>query len=172
MRKIYLSGMIGSGKTTVGERLARRLALPFYDLDREMDAILGYSFHRLVREKGWVPFRELEYDICKKFARMEKGVFGLGGGKVRYQWNVDVLRGTGPFILLLASPAELIRRVRSADRPRVNPGASLEEDILAIWRSSEQKYRSAADLVYSTENKSVEQTVRDLENVLRRNYPG
>jgi shikimate kinase len=56
--------MIGSGKTAIGERLAVRLGRAFYDLDREMDQELGYSFHRLVQEQGWLAFRELEYDIC------------------------------------------------------------------------------------------------------------
>ena len=59
---IYLCGMIGSGKTTIGRRLAEELEWPFIDLDREMDRILGYSFHRLVQEKGWVAFRELPID--------------------------------------------------------------------------------------------------------------
>jgi len=75
---IYLCGMIGSGKTTIGLYLAHELELPLYDLDREMDRILGHSFHRLVREKGWVAFRELEYSICKRFARHEKCLICLG----------------------------------------------------------------------------------------------
>ena len=56
--------MIGSGKTTIGEGLAKTLQLDFYDLDQEMDRILGHSFHKLVEDKGWVAFRELEYSIC------------------------------------------------------------------------------------------------------------
>ena len=60
-----------------------------------MDRILGYSFHRLVQEKGWVAFRELEYSICKRLARRERVLICLGGGTVRYEWNMDVLRGSG-----------------------------------------------------------------------------
>ena len=128
--------MIGSGKTTIGSRLAHELELPFYDLDQEMDRILGYSFHRLVQEKGWVAFRELEYAICKRFARREKSLICLGGGTVRYEWNMDVLRGTGFIILLTASLDELARRVRAADRPRVNvghhPGRRSASDLVGV----------------------------------------
>ena len=53
---VYLSGLIGAGKTTLGERLAARLGRPFFDLDREMNVALGRSFHDLVREQGWLAF--------------------------------------------------------------------------------------------------------------------
>ena len=54
---VYLSGLIGSGKTTLGRRLADRLGRSFLDLDRELDADLGRSFHELVREEGWLADR-------------------------------------------------------------------------------------------------------------------
>ena len=84
---VYLSGLIGSGKTTLGQRLADRLGRPFLDLDRELDAELGRSFHALVREQGWLAFREREYEIVKRFAAARNTVCALGGGTVRYAWN-------------------------------------------------------------------------------------
>jgi shikimate kinase len=164
---IYLCGMIGSGKTTVGERLSFDLELTFLDLDREMDRILGHSFHELVRAKGWVAFRELEYSICKRFARLERSLICLGGGTVRYEWNMDVLRGTGLMVMLTAPLDELAARVRAADRPRVNSGATLEEDLQRIWIESEDKYRAAADLTCDTGGKSVDQIVSELNAPLR-----
>lgn len=164
---IYLSGMIGSGKTTLGLHLAEALDLPFYDVDREMDRRLGYSFHRLVAERGWVAFRELEYAICKDFVRLSRALVCLGGGTVRYEWNRDLLRGTGLVILLTAPVAELARRVRLAERPRVNAGTTLEQDLEKIWAESADTYRRAADLIYSTAGKEVEEAVRDLTPTLR-----
>jgi shikimate kinase len=95
--------MIGSGKTTLGERLAARMRRPFVDLDREVNHELGYSFHRLVAERGWLAFREVEYAIVKGIAAMRDVVAALGGGTVRYAWNVDALRGTGAIVLLEAA---------------------------------------------------------------------
>jgi shikimate kinase len=163
---VYLCGMIGCGKTTVGLRLSQELKRPFYDVDREMDRALGYSFHRLVQEKGWVAFRELEYAICKRFAAMRGALIGLGGGSVRYEWNMDVLRGTGLIILLTAGLEELARRVRAAERPRVNVGASLEEDLLTIWTESEGKYRAAADLTLATDGKTAEAVAAELTPIV------
>jgi len=160
---VYLCGMIGSGKTAIGERLATRLGRAFYDLDREMDRELGYSFHRLVQEQGWLAFRELEYEICKRFAGTARIVVALGGGTPRYAWNRDVLRGTGVTILLEANRKTLADRVRPADRPRVNPGVSLEEDLERIWSTAGHLYRQAADVVYRTDaGKDIDAEVGDL----------
>jgi shikimate kinase len=148
---LYFCGMIGSGKTAIGERVAARLGRPFYDLDREMDRELGYSFHRLVQEQGWLAFRELEYAIVKRITALPEVVFGLGGGTVRYAWNVDRLRDSGITLLLEADLATLAERVRRADRPRVNQGVSLEEDLERIWRTAGHLYRGAADLTYRTD---------------------
>lgn len=158
--------MIGSGKTTIGQHLAQQLQLEFYDLDREMDRILGYSFHELVQQKGWLAFRELEYSICKRFAELDSAIICLGGGTVRYEWNMDVIAGSGLVILLTASLEELIRRVKKADRPRVNVGTSVEEDIRMIWEKSRDKYFRAADIVYTTDQKSIAQEVRELKRLV------
>ena len=163
---IYFCGMIGSGKTTIGKRLAQSLNLDFYDLDQEMDRILGYSFHKLVEKEGWVAFRELEYSICKRFAKIDNAIICLGGGTVRYEWNLDVIKGSGLVILITASLEELIRRVKLADRPRVNAGTTVEEDIRMIWQKSKDKYLGAADIVYATDQKSIEEEVLELEQLV------
>lgn len=164
---IYLSGLIGSGKTAIGERLAVRLNRPFFDLDREMDRDLGRSFHELVREQGWLAFREREYALCRCFAGMKRVVVALGGGTVRYAWNTDVLRGTGVMIFLEADLAVLAARVRATDRPRVNPGSSLEEDLQGIWSASGHLYKQAADLTYRTDGgKEIDAEVSELADLL------
>jgi shikimate kinase len=159
--------MIGSGKTAIGTRLAARIRYPFYDLDQEMDNHLGYSFHRLVEEQGWLKFREIEYDLCRRFSQMKNVVVALGGGTVRYTWNVDILRGTGVTVLLEADLKTLADRVRKADRPRVNSGVSLEEDLESIWSTAGHLYRQAADLVYRTDAaQDIDGEVADLLNLL------
>jgi shikimate kinase len=159
---VYFTGMIGSGKTTLGRKIAERLSWDFRDLDVEMDGRLGYSFHRLVKGQGWLPFRELEYTICRDFAGMDRTIVCLGGGTIRYQWNVDAIRGSGTIVLLEVSERELVRRVSQADRPRVNAGTSLAEDIHLMWSRERQKYYGPADLVYRAEGKPVEQEVDEL----------
>jgi shikimate kinase len=84
---VYLTGLIGAGKTTLGKPLARRLGWAFDDLDPAMEAMAGKDFRRVVDEDGWLRFRQWEYAICKAFAQRDQSVIALGGGTVRYAWT-------------------------------------------------------------------------------------
>ena len=148
---IYLWGMIGSGKTAIGKAVARKLRWPFFDLDQIMEEEAGKRIHDIVTEETWLGFREREYQICKRLSQMDCSVIALGGGTVRYQWNADVLRGSGRVILLKANLKVLADRVKKYDRPRVNPGTSLEEDISILWKKYKCLYYKAADLVVKTD---------------------
>jgi len=165
---IYLSGMIGAGKTTLGKELARRLGWTFDDLDDAMARMAGKDFRRVVAEDGWLRFRQWEYAICKQFAAMDGTIIGLGGGTVRYEWNRDVLRGTGINVLLTTDLAELAERVRDNDRPRVNEGTTLEEDLALIWGKHRDLYITFADVVHRTENqRTIAAEVDELLSTLR-----
>jgi shikimate kinase len=169
---IYLSGMIGSGKTTLGKLLANRLGWAFDDLDPAMEAMVGKDFRTVVAEQGWLGFRQWEYRLCKRFAQMDRTVIALGGGTVRYEWNRDVLRGTGVNVLLTADLDELAARVRGHDRPRVNAGTTLEEDLSRIWGDHKDLYYGFADVVHRTGDRAtISRDAEELLEALRREYP-
>mgnify|MGYP001353212434 CR=1 FL=1 len=147
---LYLAGMIGSGNTTLGQIIARRLSRPFIDYDWELEKETGLDLHSLIRERGWLEFREHEYTTIKRLSQQRGLVVGLGGGTVRYEWNRDLLRGTGPVVLLTADLEVLSARVRANDRPRVNTEMTLEEELQWMWDQGREKYLAAADEVYDT----------------------
>ncbi|MGQ9675561.1 MAG: shikimate kinase [Chloroflexota bacterium] len=167
---VYLAGMIGSGKTTVGRILAQKLGWSFHDLDVAIEALTGKTFRQLVADEGWLRFREVEYHLCKQFASLDQAVVGLGGGTVRYEWNRDALRGSGIVVVLVADLKVLADRVRANDRPRVNPGTNLEEDLEAIWASHRETYLSSADIVYRTDQgkSAIEEADEILELLAKR----
>ena len=165
---IFLCGMMGSGKTTLGELLAERLQRPFWDLDQELDRTLGYSFHRLVEQQGWLAFRELEYRVCADLARQDGAVIALGGGTVRYAWNRDLLRGRGLLILLEAPLEVLVQRVKKAPRPRVNAGTTVEDDLRHICQEAEQLYADVANHRLRTDQGTMQQQLARLERTVRK----
>lgn len=168
---VYFSGLIGSGKTTVGKALAQLLNWRFDDLDLAMERTAGKNFRQVVADEGWLGFRMREYTICKQFAIMNRSVIGLGGGTVRYEWNRDVLQGSGVNILLLVDIALLPERLVDNDRPRVNPGVSMQEDLTWMWNKHKDLYLNFADLVYRTDQgKTVEQEAEELFAILKRDY--
>ncbi len=167
---IYLCGMIGSGKTAIGLAISRRLQWPFFDLDQVMEEEAGKRIHDIVAEETWVGFREREYAICKRFSKMDHSVIALGGGTVRYEWNRDILRRSGVIVLLAAKLNVLAERVKRNDRPRVNPGATLEQDLSLLWKKFKHVYYAAADLVYRTDrNRTVKQEADEIIKKLERN---
>ena len=102
--------------------------------------------------------------------RQINAVVGLGGGTVRYDWNRDVLQGTGLKVLLLADLNVIADRVRNNDRPRVNPDVSLEEDLQRIWETAQDLYLSFADVIYRTdEGKTPQEEVKALKEIVLQN---
>jgi len=128
----------------------------------------GKKIVDIVAEETWVGFRQREYDICRRFSKMDRSVIALGGGTIRYAWNRDVLKGSGVIVLLTASLRILADRVRRQDRPRVNPGTSLEADIAILWKKYRHLYYGGADIAYRTDqSKTVEQEAGEIIGKIR-----
>ncbi len=166
---IYLCGLIGSGKTSIGREIAGRLHRPFFDVDQIMEKEAGKRIHDIVAEEGWVSYREKEYNISKRLSRKADSVIAMAGGTVRYEWNMDVFRGTGVFILLTAPIKTLVSRAEKNDRPRVNLGTSLERDLSLIWKKYKDRYQRAADFTYKTGgDKTVKQEAEEIIRMLKK----
>ena len=117
-RHIVLTGMMGSGKTAVGERLARCLGLPFYDADALLEAEAGQRIADLFAGEGEARFRSLERQLIARLLARPPGVIATGGGAFVDPENRNRLRAAGTVVSLLAPPEVLLARVLpAADRP-------------------------------------------------------
>lgn len=117
-RHIVLTGMMGSGKTAVGERLARCLGLPFYDADALVEAEAGRRIADLFAGEGEASFRSLERQVIARLLSRPPGVIATGGGAFVDPENRSRLKGAGTVVSLLAAPEVLVARVLpGADRP-------------------------------------------------------
>ncbi len=124
---VYLVGMPGSGKSTVGRELAARLSVPFIDLDAEIEGAAGMPVARIFAEEGEARFRELEAEALTSVASRDPSVVACGGGVVLEPANRVTLRATGT-VVFLSVPLELLRsRVTpSPDRPLIRAEGDLE----------------------------------------------
>jgi len=166
---IYFCGLIGSGKTTIGREVARRLRWPFFDVDQVMEKEAGKRIHDIVAEEGWGSYREKEYNISKRLSRKNHTVVAMAGGTVRYEWNMDALRSTGVIILLNARINTLVQRAIKNDRPRVNPVSNLKADLVLLWKEKRHLYYGAANLLYRTDrNKTVKQEAEEIICILKK----
>ncbi|MBI2885040.1 MAG: shikimate kinase [Candidatus Omnitrophica bacterium] len=111
---ITLIGFMGTGKTTVGKRLAQRLGWAFVDLDAEIEARTGRSVADIFAQHGEPVFRRLEQRWVRRVARGEGQVIATGGGAFLDPENRRLLKSGGPVICLTASPAVILQRVKPA----------------------------------------------------------
>jgi shikimate kinase len=124
---VYLVGMPGAGKTTVGRELAGRLGVPFVDLDAEIEREAGATVPEIFRDEGEAAFRALEAAALVKASTDDPSVVACGGGIVLEPANRITLRNTGVAVYLDVPVDDLRRRVRpSAERPLIREEGDLE----------------------------------------------
>ena len=115
---VSLVGLPGSGKSTVGRQLARRLQLPFVDSDHVIEERLGCSIREYFEREGEARFRDVEESVIDELTERHQGVLSTGGGAVLRAANREHLRSRGKVIYLKSSPDELYRRLRhDTNRP-------------------------------------------------------
>ena len=138
---VYLVGMPGSGKTTVGKELAGRLGVPFIDLDAEIERREGRTVPEIFASEGEAPFRALEAAELVRASGRDPSVVACGGGVVLEPANRITLRNTGTCVFLQVPLEELRSRVRpGADRPLIHQ----EGDLERLFGSREALYREFA----------------------------
>lgn len=159
MQRIFLIGPRGSGKSTVGRRLAGMLACPVLDTDDLIRAEAGASVTDIVQREGWPGFRERESRALRRAAEEENGplIVCTGGGIVLAPGNVDYMRATG-MVLYLAAPADILYKRLSkgnamADRPTLTGKAPLQE-MAAVLEERDPLYRKAAHHVLDAAQKA------------------
>ncbi len=159
---VCLIGLMGSGKSTVGPLLARRLGYLFVDLDREIAASMGRSIREIFEQYGEKRFRHEEHDQLLRFCRQERQVLACGGGVVVTPSNHECLRQQIT-VYLETSPATLAQRVGAdKERPLLKDAASVTQRMETILKDREQLYRACAGIIISTEGKEPPALVEEL----------
>jgi shikimate kinase len=138
---VYLVGMPGSGKSTVGPELAARLGVPFVELDAEIEAREGRLVPEIFARDGEARFRELEAAALVEAAGRDPSVVSCGGGVVLEPANRVTLRATGEVVFLWV-PLDVLRsRVQpAAERPLIHD----EGDLERLFAEREPLYREFA----------------------------
>ena len=118
MKSILLIGYMCVGKTSVGRALAKRLALPFYDLDKYIEDRYRCKVEDVFREKGEEGFRELEHRMLQEVAAFENVVVACGGGTPCFFDNMDYMRQNGTTLYMKAKPETIVAHLQISHRKR------------------------------------------------------
>ena len=152
---IALIGLPGSGKSTVGRQLARRLQLPFIDSDQVIEQRLGCSILEYFEREGEERFRDIEESVIDDLTQTHQGVLSTGGGSVLRPINRERLRSRGQVVYLHSSPDEVFRRLRhDMSRPLLQVNDPLGR-LSSLYTVRDPLYRETATLVVQTGRPSV-----------------
>ena len=152
---LSLVGMPGSGKSTVGRQLARRLGRPFFDSDHLIEQRIGCSIREYFAREGEAAFRDVEEQVLADLARGPTAVVATGGGAVLREANRNALRAGGKVIYLRSSPEELYRRLRhDTHRPLLQVADPLAR-LKTLYSERDPLYREAAHFQIETGRPSV-----------------
>ena len=147
--------MPGSGKTTVGRQLARRLQIPFVDSDHAIEARLGCSIREFFEREGEAKFRDIEEEVIDSLTQGPTGVVSTGGGVVLRPANRQHLRERGQVIYLKSTPEELYRSLRhDVNRPLLQVADPLSR-LRDLYAVRDPLYREVAHFVLETGRPSV-----------------
>ncbi|WP_159887642.1 shikimate kinase [Paenibacillus puerhi] len=153
-RNLVLIGMMGTGKSTVGVELARRLRFSFVDSDSAVEENQGMTIKEMFARHGEPFFREAESAAVAAIMERFDQVVATGGGAVLAEANRSAMKAGG-FVVALAAGADTIIRRVSEDRSRPLLQGDLEERVRTIMESRKHAY-DFADLYVETDGRSVE----------------
>jgi len=161
---LVLIGYRGTGKTSVGARLAEVLQRPFVDLDQVLVSEAGRSVADIVAQGGWAEFRRLEKQLVARYRNTRGLVLATGGGVVLDPNNVAALRENGILIWLTADPAAIQTRLaqdqpRDANRPSLT-GEDAIREAAAVAEERAPLYLAAAQISVDTTHRTVGQVVK------------
>ena len=167
---LFLVGMMGAGKTTIGRLLARRFKRPFFDSDHEIEQRCGVSVPVIFEMEGEPGFRAREAQMIAELAERDGIVLATGGGAVLDAESRRRLAARGTVVYLHASPADLYERVRhDKNRPLLataDPLAKLE----GLYAERDPLYREIADIVVETGRQSAQTLARQLHAQLEETW--
>ncbi|MGA9116522.1 MAG: shikimate kinase [Bacteroidota bacterium] len=176
--RIFLTGFMGSGKSTIGPILANTLGYDFADIDRAVETAAGRTVNEIFLGPGEEHFRTLERAALAELGRRDRIVISLGGGTLADGESCRLVTGSGILVYLRSSPEHLYRRVyRREDRPLLmdREGRRLSDEDLRRRIGELHELRAPlyerADITVDTEGRpvgiSVDEIVRLLAPFLR-----
>jgi shikimate kinase len=171
MKRIFLIGYMGAGKTTVGKRLASRMGLSFIDLDSHIENRYHKTVRELFAEKGEEVFREIEKKMLHEVADFEDVLISTGGGCPCFFDNMTFMNTAGKTIYLRVSVEELVKRLEVCKQSRPVLQNRSGESLFRFVDENLQKrksYYEQASLTFDAEKMLTESDVQNITIALER----
>ncbi|MFZ2726792.1 MAG: shikimate kinase AroK [Methylococcaceae bacterium] len=168
---IYLIGLMGAGKTTIGRQLARTLKLPFYDSDKAIEESTGVDIPTIFEFEGEEGFRDREQKMLAQLTKMEGIVLATGGGAVLREENRKLLQSNGFIVYLQCSVERILERTRRDTQRPLLQTENPKERVETLFVQREPLYLACADFKIDTgvlQSKAVVTAILEEYNSINR----
>ncbi len=168
MDNIVLCGFMGAGKTVVGEKLHELMNYNFIDMDEWIEKEQNMTINKIFQIYGETYFRDLEHEMCKKIANLQKCIVSTGGGTITYKRNVKEIKKVSKIFFLNSSYSVICERLKDD-----NTRPLFQDKIKAkkLYDERKEKYFEAADYVINADL-SVEETALKIIDILKNEKGG
>jgi len=155
---IVLIGYRGTGKSVVGKLLAVCLGMQCVGMDAKIVEKAGMSIPKIVEKFGWPKFRDMESEVARELAGMDKLIIDTGGGVIERPENIKALQTNARIFWLKASVEVIVSRIREdTQRPALITGKTFTQEVAEVLEQRIPKYRSAAHYEIDTDPLTPEQ---------------
>lgn len=163
---VFLIGPMGAGKSTIGRQLARDLKLDFYDADIEIEERTGADLGWIFDVEGEEGFRVREENIIEELTALQGILLATGGGAVASVENRKNLAARGTVVYLYATVSQQVKRTARDRRRPLLRGVEPGEVLNKLMDERDHLYREIADIVVSTDGKSVRTVSQEVIELL------
>ena len=168
---IVLVGFMGTGKTSVGRRLASQLRMRYVDTDDVIERDNGRRISNIFEEDGEPAFRDIESEAVRKVSKLYNHVISTGGGVVLRETNMEALKGSGIIFCLTATPEEIYRRVRhQTHRPLLQTSDALAK--IQSMLAERHPYYAEADYMVRTTGRPFREIIAYIKQIYMKSNKG
>jgi len=165
---IILIGLMGTGKTTVGRQLARKLKMDFYDSDRVIEERTGADIPLIFEKEGEDGFRKRELAIIDELTQQKNIILATGGGAILHPENRNHMINRGTVFYLKSSLKTLIERTsKDKNRPLLHAEEPAEDILKRLLEERGPLYEKTADYIIETANNSIHSVIQAIIKSLK-----
>jgi len=159
---IFIIGFSGTGKSTIGKKIAKKLNFSFIDTDRELELLEKKEISQIIEKSGEPFFRKLETKILKRINYDISHIISTGGGMPTVKENIDLMNKNGIIIWLNASIETIKERLIESKEIRPLLGKNIDNNNIVKLYKDRLKIYSQADIKVSTDYKTTTKVVKEI----------
>jgi shikimate kinase len=164
LNNIFIVGLMGSGKTSIGKLLAKRTGKLFIDTDNEIIKESGMTITEIFNKFGENYFRDLEHKVLSKVKSIENHVISTGGGVILKLENIKIMKNSGTIIFLDIDVETQLSRVKNKKNRPLLDSNNMAENLVNIKKDRDYIYKNISDYIISISGKNKSEIVGEIQN--------